>query len=116
MISSEQVRAARALLRLEQEELAERAHISVATVRRLEAVNGAQKVSPNAINEVERALTASGADFIDQGVRRRCPPVRRDAEVIYRNLRAIAERSAALQSSRPLFTEADLYDESGLPA
>ncbi len=35
-ITPEQIRAARALLRLEQVELAARAHVSVVTIRRLE--------------------------------------------------------------------------------
>ena len=39
MATSEQIKAARALLRMEQEELARRAGVSVTTIRRLEAAD-----------------------------------------------------------------------------
>ena len=48
IITPEQIRAARALLRLEQDELARRAQVSVATVRRLEAAEGAGRIPPDA--------------------------------------------------------------------
>ena len=45
LITPEQIRAARALLRLEQDELARRANVSVVTVRRLEAPAAPSKVT-----------------------------------------------------------------------
>jgi DNA-binding transcriptional regulator YiaG len=40
LITPDQIRAARALLRMDQEDLARRANVSVVTVRRLEAPDG----------------------------------------------------------------------------
>jgi len=57
VITSEQIRATRGLLRLEQDELARRASVSVVTVRRLEAANGHT-----------RELEALGAWLIEHGV------------------------------------------------
>ncbi len=111
-ISPEQIRAARALLRLGQEELARRAGVSSATVRRAEA--GATGVSADAVDGLRRALEAAGIEFIERGVQRH--PVRPDAEERYRAMWAIAQRSAAKQALLPRFTEDDLYDENGLPA
>ena len=45
LITPAQIRAARALLRMDQEELARRANVSVVTVRRLEAPDGLSKVA-----------------------------------------------------------------------
>ena len=44
LITPAQIRAARALLRMDQDELARRANVSVVTVRRLEAPDGLSKV------------------------------------------------------------------------
>jgi hypothetical protein len=48
-------------------------------------------------------------------VRRRRRPAY-DAELRYRELRAIAERSAAQLAGLPPFSEEDLYDGQGLPS
>jgi transcriptional regulator with XRE-family HTH domain len=115
LITPDQIRAARALLRMDQEELARRANVAVVTVRRLEALDGMCKVSPGTFDEVQRALEAAGAEFIDRGVRRRRrTPEEIDARV--RAILAIAAESAALLRDAPPFTEDDLYDENGLPA
>ena len=71
LITPDQIRAARALLRMDQEELARRANVSVVTVRRLEAPGGLRKVAPSTVDEVQRALEAAGAEFVDRGVRQR---------------------------------------------
>lgn len=113
-ITPEQIRAARALLRLEQTELAERAHVSVVTIRRLERDQGNQRVAPGTLAGVRKALEEAGAEFIPDGVRRR--PTRPDARSLYEDLRAISLRSAARLQDRALLTDADLYDENGLPA
>jgi transcriptional regulator with XRE-family HTH domain len=113
-ITPEQIRAARALLRLEQAELAERAHISVATIRRLEGGQGGERVAPGTAAEVRKVLEEAGAEFIPDGVRRRI--TRPDARALYEDLRAISLRSAARLRGRALLTDADLYDENGLPA
>lgn len=115
LITPEQIRAARALLRLEQEELARRARVSVVTIRRLEAANGTGRGAATTIEGVRRALEAAGAEFMEDGVRRRRER-RHDPEAKYRDLKAIAERSAAQLAGMPPFSEADLYGEDGLPA
>ena len=114
MITAEQIRAARALLQLDQTELARRAHVSLATLRRCE--NGAARVSVRAASSIQRALEAAGAEFIPAGVRRRR---RRHASVVdarFRRIMEIARESAKLTAENPGFDENDLYDEFGLPA
>jgi len=56
----------------------------------------------------------AGAEFIDDGVRRRRQKDR-NPDALYRELRAIAERSATQLADLPPFSEADLYDDQGLP-
>ena len=114
-VSLEQIRAARALLRLEQVELARRAHVSVVTIRRLEATDGGGRVASATLEGVREALEHAGAEFIPEGVRRR-PDARPDAGALYDDLRAISLRSAARLQGRDLLTETDLYDGDGLPA
>ena len=115
VITPEQVRAARALLRLEQHELARRAQVSVVTIRRLEAVQGEAKVSATVLDGVRQALERAGAEFITDGVRRR-QGQRPDAEALYQELRAISIRSAERLAGHDQLTDDDLYDENGLPA
>ena len=113
LITPDQIRAARALLRMDQEELARRAKVSVVTVRRLEAPEGLGNVSLGTFAEVQRALESAGAEFIERGVRRR----KRTPDEIEARVQAIlktAKESAAYQAKLPPFTEDDLYDENGL--
>ena len=112
-ITADQIRAARALLRLDQAELAARAKISVVTVRRLEVAGGTQ-VAPETLAGVRAVLEQAGAEFIPDGVRRRAAPA--DAGTLFEDLRAISLRSAARLQGRDLLSDADLYDENGLPA
>ena len=114
-ITPGQIRAARALLRLEQAELARRAHVSVVTIRRIEAAEGRLRVSAPIVDGVRRALEQAGAEFIPDGVRRR-PTPRPDAEALYEDLRRISLDSAARLQGRDSLTEDDLYDADGLPA
>ncbi len=113
-ITPEQIRAARALLRLEQAELAHRAHVSVVTIRRLEGVHGSERVTPVILDGVRQVLEQAGAEFIPHGVRRRTADS--DANALFEELRAISLRSAERLQGRTLLTDADLYDEDGLPA
>ncbi|HYZ43141.1 MAG TPA: helix-turn-helix transcriptional regulator [Stellaceae bacterium] len=114
MIIADQIRAARALLQLDQTDLARRAHVSLATLRRSE--NGAARVSEQAISAIQRALESAGVEFIDNGVRRRRRRTPEEREALVREIMAIAHRSAMLAAENPGFTEDDLYDENGLPA
>jgi transcriptional regulator with XRE-family HTH domain len=115
LITPAQIRAARALLRMDQEELARRANVSVVTVRRLEAPDGLSKVGLGIFDEVQRVLEAAGAEFVDRGVRQRAFTPE-EIEARYQRIKAIAARSAARFKDAPPFSEDDLYDENGLPA
>ena len=115
VITPDQIRAARALLRMDQDELAHRANVSLVTVRRLEAPDGLAKVGSGTVDEVQRALEAAGAEFIDRGVRRR-QRTPEEIEARVRGILAIARESADLLKDAPPFTEDDLYDGNGLPA
>ena len=113
MATPEQIKAARALLRMEQEELARRAGVSVTTIRRLEAADCEYAVAEETAAGVQMALQEAGVEFIHDGVRR----VRKEADRdLVADLMKIAEESARLQEGGPKWTEDDLYDESGLPA
>jgi len=114
VVIPDQIRAARALLRLEQAELARRAHVAVATIRRVENPGGASLVAAETLNAIVEALRQAGAEFIPDGVRRR-RDVRLDAQERVGMLRAIGLRSAARLRDRDVLTDADLYDENGLP-
>jgi transcriptional regulator with XRE-family HTH domain len=113
LITPEQIRAARALLRLDQASLAQDAGISVVTLRRLEEQHGLSKVAPATVHQVRLALERAGAEFIDRGVRRGGP---RPDEIhaIRQDIDRIVARSAALMAKHPPLTDDDLYDENGL--
>jgi len=115
VITSEQIRAARALLRLGRDELARLASVSVATIRRLEAANGHERVAPATVDGVRQALETAGAEFIEDGVRHR-QRTSADTEALYQELLAISVESAAALAGHALLTDDELYDENGLPA
>ena len=78
-LSSELIRAARALLRWDQRQLAEASTVSLATVKRLEAKPGPLLAHASTLAALTRALEAAGVEFIDEngggpGVRLRKPP------------------------------------------
>ena len=115
IITPEQIRAARALLRMEQDELARRAQVSVATVRRLEAAEGQSRVAPATLDEVRHALEDAGAEFIEGGVRQR-RRVPEETATLRRDLMEIVRRSAVRRHGlKERWTEDDLYGEDGLP-
>jgi transcriptional regulator with XRE-family HTH domain len=77
-ISSAQLRAARAMLRWSALDLARASRVGVATIRRVEVIDG--EIPVTAANEaaIRRALEAAGIEFIDEdesgeGVRFRKP-------------------------------------------
>ena len=78
-ISSAQLRAARALLRWSALDLAKASKVGVATIRRVEIIDGDIPVTPANELAIRRALEAAGVEFIDEngggpGVRLRTPP------------------------------------------
>jgi len=60
IITPEQIRAARALLRLEQTELAARANVSVVTIRRMESVAADRHVTAETLEGVRHVEQAGG--------------------------------------------------------
>ncbi len=114
-VTPDQIRAARVLLHLDQTEVARRARVSVVTIRRLEATRSGGRVAGSTLDGVRQVLEHAGAEFITDGVRRR-PSARPNAAALFEELRAISLRSAERLQGREVLTEADLYDEDGLPA
>lgn len=78
MLTSEQVRAARALLRWEQKDLAEASKVSLPTIRRLEVLPGPLGAQPRTIDAIREAFERAGISFVPsngegEGVRMREP-------------------------------------------
>ena len=65
-ISSAQLRAARALLRWSALDLAKASKVGVATIRRVEVVDGEIPVTLPNEAALRRALEAAGVEFIDE--------------------------------------------------
>jgi DNA-binding XRE family transcriptional regulator len=65
-ILGRQIAASRALLRMEQTDLAKAANISVPTLRRMEASEGPAVGMANNVAAVRAALEAAGVDFIPE--------------------------------------------------
>jgi transcriptional regulator with XRE-family HTH domain len=77
MLISEQIRAARAMLRIEQKDLAARADVSLETVKRIERAAGVVSAYTSTLNSLQRALEAAGIEFTNgnqPGVRLVKPP------------------------------------------
>ena len=77
-LTSELIRAARALLRWDQRKLAEASSVSLPTVKRLEAKPGALFAHAPTLAALTRTLEVAGVEFIDEngggpGVRLRKP-------------------------------------------
>ncbi|ACK86461.1 helix-turn-helix domain-containing protein [Methylorubrum extorquens] len=80
MLTGEQLRAARAMLKVEQGELAELSSVSVETIKRLERIDGPISANSMTLDGLRRALETEGVVFLPEngglpGVRlRRDPP------------------------------------------
>jgi transcriptional regulator with XRE-family HTH domain len=83
MITSAQLRAARALLGLDQRELAQRCSLSLPTIQRMEASDGVIRGNVDSLMKLVHALDASGIELIGdnttssrggRGVRLKEPP------------------------------------------
>jgi len=79
MLSSGQIRGARATLRLGQAELAKTAGVSLETVKRIESMEGELKIRLDTLTKIKTALEKAGIEFIAEngggpGVRLRKPP------------------------------------------
>jgi transcriptional regulator with XRE-family HTH domain len=64
MITSGQIRAARSLLHITSNELAAKAQIGIATVRRLELGEGVPPGNSRTLDQVRKTLEALGIEFI----------------------------------------------------
>ncbi len=67
MISSGQLKAARALLGIDQRTLADRAGLSVPTIQRMEASDGVIRGNVDSLTKLVAALDMLGVDLIGEG-------------------------------------------------
>ena len=67
MITAAQLRAARALIGIDQRELAQRSGLSVPTIQRMEASDGVVRGNVNSLMKLIDALAASGIELIGEG-------------------------------------------------
>ena len=67
MITSSQIRAARAMLGMDQKTLAERAGLSLPTIQRMEASDGQVRGIVDSLVRVVEALEAAGIELIGEG-------------------------------------------------
>lgn len=88
MMTAAQLRAARALLGIDQKRLADMAGVSVPTIQRMEASRGNVRGVVDSLSKVVDALNAAGIELIGEGaqslsggrgVRLKEPAVKRDA-------------------------------------
>lgn len=66
MITSEQIRAARALLRWEQRDLAQASAVSLPSIKRLETIPGALAAQTRTVEALTRAVEEAGVIFIPE--------------------------------------------------
>jgi transcriptional regulator with XRE-family HTH domain len=67
MITGAQMRAARALLGLDQRQLAQMAGLSLPTIQRMEASNGVVRGNVESLMKLVDALAAGGIELIGEG-------------------------------------------------
>jgi predicted transcriptional regulator len=66
LLNSELIRAARALLRWEQRDLASASSVSLPTIKRLESRPGIMVAHLSTVAALRKALEAAGIEFIDE--------------------------------------------------
>jgi transcriptional regulator with XRE-family HTH domain len=66
VLSSESIRAARALVRWEQQDLAQASSVSLPTIKRLESKPGFMVAHMSTVVALRKALEAAGVEFIDE--------------------------------------------------
>ncbi len=69
MLSAAQLRAARALIGLDQKALAERSGVSLPTIQRMEASDGTVRGNVDTLTKVVAALEAAGVELIAEHAR-----------------------------------------------
>ena len=70
MITGVQMRAARALLGIDQRALAERSGLSLPTIQRMESSDGVIRGNVDSLMKLVEALTAAGIELIAEGAPR----------------------------------------------
>nr|WP_245273110.1 transcriptional regulator [Microvirga lotononidis] len=97
MVISEQIRAARALIRWEQKDLALASGVSLPTIKRLETKPGLLTAHSPTLDALERALEEAGIQFLPEGEKGGGPGVRLSYPL--RNAPSIGARSSNTGSS-----------------
>ena len=64
MITSEQIRAARQLIRTTADQLAKSSGVGLATIRRFELMTGVPSGNARLLESIQRSLEESGVEFI----------------------------------------------------
>ena len=64
MITSEQIRAARQLIRVTADDLASKSAVGVATIRRFELMTGVPSGNARSVEAIQAALEGMGVEFI----------------------------------------------------
>ncbi len=64
MITSEQIRAARQLIRVTADQLAKSSGVGVATIRRFELMSGVPSGNARLVESIQRALEEAGVEFV----------------------------------------------------
>jgi transcriptional regulator with XRE-family HTH domain len=67
MITAQQLRAARALLGIDQRQLAELSNLSVPTIQRMEASDGVIRGNVDSLMKLVSALDSAGIELIGEG-------------------------------------------------
>jgi transcriptional regulator with XRE-family HTH domain len=67
MITGAQMRAARALLGIDQRELAQRSGLSLPTIQRMESSDGVVRGNVDSLMKLVEALAAAGIELIGEG-------------------------------------------------
>jgi transcriptional regulator with XRE-family HTH domain len=67
MLTSAQIRAARALLGIDQRELAQRCSLSLPTIQRMEASEGVIRGNVDSLMKLVEALATAGIELIGEG-------------------------------------------------
>ncbi|HVJ34824.1 MAG TPA: helix-turn-helix transcriptional regulator [Terriglobia bacterium] len=96
MITAAQLRAARALLGIDQRELAELADLSVPTIQRMEASEGVVRGTVDSLMKLVGALEASGVELIAEGA-----PSQAGGRGVRLKERAVAGKPQRGKSAKP---------------
>ena len=64
MITSEQIRAARQLIRITADQLAKSSGVGVATIRRFELMSGVPSGNARLVESIQRSLEDAGVEFV----------------------------------------------------